>query len=451
MIRSRHSSAVTLAATILAAVILTAVLGPNPLHAQGTAQLDPAVQELVAEVSEENLEHLVHTLAGFETRHTLSSVDDPDRGIGAAREWMVDELSGYSPRLEVSLDCYDVVAQGRIAEDVELCNVKAVLPGHSDRRIYVSGHYDSVAQLLEGMAEEYERFNNPAPGANDDASGTAVAMELARVLSQSGLEFDATLVFIGFAGEEQGLFGARLHAHRAYEEGTRIDAVFNNDIVGNIRGGDGRRDGTSVRVFAPGPEDSPARQLARYVHRFGSAYMPHHEIRLVAREDRFGRGGDHTPFNYWGFAAVRFTEPMEDYSRQHTVYDTADGVHAPYLARNARVNMAGVATLALAPSAPDVDTQGGNPRLSRGDTGYDAHLQWDTSPGATSYRIFVRGGWSMDWEQVVEVGDVTEFTFPGLSIDEHFFGVAAVGPDGHESLVSPYVRGPRSVSEVETR
>ncbi len=430
---------------------LALLLGTGSAEAQGTVEIDSRIQEMVAQVSAENLEHLVTTLASFETRNTLSSVDDPDRGIGAAREWMVQELQGYSSRLQVGLDCYDVAASGRITRDVEICNVKAVLPGRTDRRIYVSGHYDSVAQIPSDAEGEWPEGDNPAPGANDDASGTAVAMELARVLSQSGLEFDATLVFIGFAGEEQGLFGARLHAKRALDEGIQIDAVFNNDIVGNIRAGDGQINGTAVQVFAPGPDDSPARTLARYAYRFGKAYMPHHDIRLVGREDRFGRGGDHTPFNYWGFAAVRFTEVMENYARQHTVDDTADGVYFPYLARNARVNMGGVASLALAPEAPNVNSPNGNPRLTRGESRYAAHLEWEPSQGATSYRVFIRDGWSMDWQQVYEVGNVTEYTFEGLSIDEHFFAVAAVGPDGHESLASPYDRPPRVIEEVETR
>jgi hypothetical protein len=229
---------------------LALLLATGSLDAQGMVDIDPRIQEIVAEISEENLEHLVTGMASFETRNTMSSVDDPDRGIGAAREWMVEELAGYSPRLQVGLDCYDVVASGRITRDVEICNVKAVLPGRTERRIYVSGHYDSLAQVPPGAEDDYPEHDNFAPGANDDASGTAVAMELARVLSQSGLEFDATLVFIGFAGEEQGLFGARLHAKRALDEGVQIDAVFNNDILGNIRA-------VMVRSTAPPSRCSP--------------------------------------------------------------------------------------------------------------------------------------------------------------------------------------------------
>ena len=168
--------------------------------------------------------------------------------------------------------------------------------------------------------------DNPAPGVNDDGSGTALTMELARVFAQSGLEFEATLVFIALAGEEQGLVGARLHAQRAAAEKWPIDAVLNNDIVGNERGGQGQVDSVSVRVFSEGPEDSPSRQLARHVRRQAARYVPAHAVRLIARHDRFGRGGDHTAFNQQGFAAVRFTESKENYARQHTVEDTFEGV-----------------------------------------------------------------------------------------------------------------------------
>lgn len=421
-----------------------AFVGPAPAEAQSTVQLDPEIRDMLGEISADRVETVVRSLADFETRHSLSSTDDPDRGIGAAREWMMDELRSYSDRLDVGLDCYRIPAQGRITREAEICNVLAILPGRSDRRIYIGGHYDSVARVLEEFADEYDDYENPAPGANDDASGTALGMEVMRVLAQSGKEFDATLVFIGFAGEEQGLVGARLHAQRADEEGLTIDALFSNDIVGNAVGGTGIQDGASVRVYSPGPLDSPARQLARYIARHSGAYVPSHRIKPVAREDRFGRGGDHTPFNWYDFAAVRFTEPRENYARQHTVDDVPDAMDFDYLARNARVNLASMAALALAPAAPETG------RLSRGSSGYDARLTWEPSEGAASYRVFVRDAWSMDWETVVEVGDVTEYVFEDLSIDSHVFGVAAVGPDGHESLVSPYVRSPRSPSRVET-
>lgn len=414
----------------------------------GGGALDPRIVALLEAVSEDRLMANVERLASFQTRNTMSSVDRPGFGIGGAREWILQEMRNYSPRLQVSFDQHMAPAGGRIPEPTDLRNVMAVLPGRSARRVYVSGHYDTVARAEEELTAG-NRFDNPAPGANDDGSGTALTMELARVFAQSGVEFDATLVFLAIAGEEQGLVGARLHAQAARENNVVIDAVFNNDIVGNIHGGNGAVDGWTVRVFSEGPEDSYSRQLARFIQRTGALYMPSHKVRLIAREDRFGRGGDHTPFHQLGYAAVRFTESKENYDRQHTIRDTPDGVHAPYLARNARVNAAGVATLALAPPAPVVMDRGGNPMLGRQPSGYDARLRWEASPGAAGYRIFWREAWGMDWQHELYVGNVTEFVLRDISIDDYHFGVAAVGPGGHESLVSAYVRPPRANVQIQ--
>jgi hypothetical protein len=276
-------------------------------------------------------------------------------------------------------------------------------------------------------------------------------MELARVVSQSGLAFDATLVFICFAGEEQGLIGAKLHAQRAEAEKLTIDGVLNNDIVGNAVGGQGVKDTATVRVFSEGPEDSPSRQLARAIRRSASLYVPEHRVRLIARYDRFGRGGDHIAFNQHGYPGVRFTESKENYGHQHTVDDTfAGGVDPDYLARNARVNAAALATLALAPEAPLVADERGRPRLGRDPSGYDAHLRWKASAGATVYRVFWREAWTPDWQFEQTVGNATELVLPSLSIDDFVFGVAAVDAEGHESLVSPYVNPNRPDVPVQT-
>jgi hypothetical protein len=429
----------------LRGVLLSAMVlaGPLPLTAQGaTHGLDTRIQALLQQVDPDRIEAHVERLAAFGTRSTLSTTDHPEWGIGAAREWIRQEMASYSDRLEVSFDGYRVEPEGRIEQPTDLRNVKAILPGRSTRRIYVTGHYDSVVYGDQGVAVPAAPTDGPfdgyAPGANDDGSGTVLLMELARVFAESGLEFDATLVFMAIAGEEQGLVGARLHAERVASEGVEITAVFNNDIVGNITGGNGIQDSRTVRVFSEGPEDSPSRQLARYIRRHAALYLPGHQVRLIAREDRFGRGGDHTPFNRAGYAAVRFTESRENYRRQHTVFDTPDGVDPAYLARNARANAAPLAALALAPAAPEVEFR----MLGRGD-GYDAHLRWEGSEGAAGYRIFWREAWGPDWEHELYVGDVTEFTLRDISIDDYHFGVAAVGPGGHESLVSVYVRPPR--------
>jgi hypothetical protein len=423
---------------------------------------DPRITKMLEAVSEERLGTTIRTLAGFETRHTLSATDSPTRGIGAARQWLLDEMHRSCPRLQVSFDVHQIAKRPpRVPRDIELSNVMAVLPGRSPRRVYVSGHYDSVARRRrseQGMqtagAEgdfDWGTGSRPAPGANDDGSGTAIALELARVMCESGLEFDATLVFIAFAGEEEGLLGAAAHARRVAEEGVRIDAVLNSDIVGNVTSGNGITDSTSVRVFSEGPEDSPSRALARFIARQAALYVPGHGVRLISRHDRFGRGGDHTPFNQHGFAAVRFTEARENYTRQHTVDDTPDGVSIPYLARNTRVVGAAAAVLALAPPAPVVQEAGRLlPQLDRSPSGYDAHLRWAAVPGAAGYVVFWRDAWSADWQHERRVGAVTELVLPGTLIDDHVFAVAAVGPGGHESLATTYVYQVRARTEETT-
>lgn len=412
---------------------------------------DPAISALVEGISAERLDTIIRTLAGFGTRHTLSSTDSPTRGIGAARQWILDRFQASSPRLQVSFDTYQVAQQGRITRDVELRNVMAILPGRSPRRIYVSGHYDTVARPEEGNTFDWSQGDLPAPGANDDGSGTALVLELARVFANSGLTFDATLVFIAFAGEEQGLVGAGLHAARMEADSAVIAAVFNNDIVGGKGAGDGRTDTRAVRVFSDGPEDGVSRQLARTIREIAARYVPGHEVRLVARLDRFGRGGDHTPFAQRGYPAIRFTETHENYSRQHTVADTPEGVDPEYLRRNAMVNAAAVAELALAPAAPVVFAARRGPMLGRGQTGYDASLRWMPVDGAAGYRVVWRRAWNRDWEFSREVRGATELLLPNVSIDDYVFGVAAIGPNGHQSIVSAYVTPGRRPVNIRTR
>jgi hypothetical protein len=242
------------------------------------------------------------------------------------------------------------------------------------------------------------------------------------------------------AGEEQGLVGSGAHAEKMKAEKVPVQALFNNDIVGNSTGGNGIVDGGTVKVYAEGPEDSPSRALAQFTRRWASRYVPSHTLRLMARRDRFSRGGDHSAFNDAGFAAIGFRESKENYAMQHNAHDTIDGVSFPYLAQNARVNAAAMATLALAPPPPAVRPN----QISRQPSGYDARMRWEASPGAAGYRIFWRTAWAPDWEHELYVGNVTEFTLPNMNIDDHVFGVAAVGPGGHESSISAYVMAPRS-------
>jgi len=438
-------------------------------------EADPRIRKLVASISEERLSALVQKLAGFGTRHTLSDTDSPTRGIGAARQWIFDEMTRSSPRLQVSFDTHKLARQGRITRNVDIRNVVALLPGKSLRRIYVTAHYDSVNIGEEGQISANTRapsntprpdpqlrrdqdYNADAPGANDNGSGTALTMELARVFAESGIEFDATLAFVLWAGEEQGLIGARAHAMELFKDKVSVEANFNSDIVGNTRGGDGTTDTESVRVYSEGPEDSMSRSLARYIARAAAVYVPSHKVRLMARQDRFARGSDHTAFTQYGFPAVAFRESKEDFSRQHAAKDTVDGVDVRYLAQNARVNAAAVASLALAPPAPVVTNKRGQMMIGRQPSGYDANLRWNISPGASAYRIYWREAWATDWQltKVVDtdakvVDNVTEFVLPKLSIDNYVFGVAAVGPGGHESLITAYVPPPRRDPVVKIR
>lgn len=431
------------APAVLSAVLLVVLAAPPTLPAQPAAA-DPRIEALVDSISPERIRMLIDRLAGFETRHTLSDTVSTTRGIGAARRWIHQYFREASPRLQVSYDVHQIPEGGRITRPVELRNVVAVLPGRSPRRVYISGHYDTVARPAQpGAGFDWNNGDLPSPGANDDGSGTALTMELARVLARSGIEFDATLVFIALAGEEQGLIGAEAHARAAAEAGVVIEAVLNNDIVGGSVSGNGRADSRTVRVFSEGPEDSPSRQLARYIRDVAARYVPDQTVRLIARHDRFGRGGDHTAFNQAGYPGVRFSEATENYSRQHTVDDTPEGVDPAYLARNTMVNAAVAASLALAPAAPAVNSARGGPMLGRGRTGYDATLRWEASPGAVGYRVVWRDTWASDWQHTRVVGNVTSVALPGVSIDDYVFGVAAIGPDGHESLVSAYVNPPR--------
>lgn len=402
------------------------------------------------------MRELLEKLVSFGTRNTLSDQESATRGIGAARNWILEEMRRSSEKLRVNFDRHRIAQQGRILHDVDLRNVMAVLPGKSPRRIYVSGHYDTVnigGQNVSnastpgagagGGGDRQTRSgfdpNVDANGANDDGSGTVLTMELARVFAESGIEFDATLVFIAWAGEEQGLVGSAVHAEDLKKNGVPVEAMFNNDIVGNSLGGNGIRDAESVKVYAIGPEDSPARSLARHIRKVAGVYVPSHRIRLMAREDRFGRGSDQSSFTQNGFPAIVFREANENFERQHGVNDKIDGVDFGYLAQNARVNAAGVASLALAPPAPKVTNERGGNLLSRDPSGYDATMRWNAAPGAVAYRVYWRDTWTNDWEHSQTIGNVTQFTLKNVNIDDFVFGVSAIGADGQESLVSGYV------------
>jgi hypothetical protein len=450
--------------------------------------INPAVRQIVDAISEQRMQATLRKLESFGTRYVLSGQDDPEHGIGAAKRWIHDELKSYSPRLEVSYEDFTIkkgARQGQIIRDVEISNIVAVLPGtiHRDRYILVTGHYDSVALIRKpytgeeqtvaeavrrGVDEAEERrylktlppeedlgpldfeataAQTIAPGVTDDGSGVAAVMELARVMSR--YQFDKTLVFIAFAAEEAGLSGSQIYAAMAQQRGMQIEAVLNNDIIGSDVAGNGQSATNVVRLFAAGTDDSPARELARYVKQVGERLVPSMRVNMVFRGDRFLRGGDHTPFVNRGYAAVRLTTASENYANQHSVTDTFANTSVPYAARVARLNGAALASLALAPAPPVLNwtwesgpNKGGHvPLLTRGKSGYDAALHWipNTEPDLAGYSVLMRSTTSPVWEREVWVGNVTSYTMPDVSIDDVVIGVEAVDKDGNASLVSPYM------------
>ena len=449
-------------------------------HAQ-VKSVNPTVQKIVDSVSQERITEILKKLEGFGTRGLFSDQDNPTRGIGAARRWIYGEFKSYSPRLQVSFDSYRVKkGKGRIIQDVEVHNVMAVLPGklNPERQFILSGHYDSLAMLRrspdgstappatdsEGAPASPPPFDLSMlapvePGVTDDGSGTAAVMELARIMSQ--YEFEKTIVFVAFAGEEMGLVGSSLYARRAHKENQIIDGVLNNDIIGSDVSGNGRFDNSTVSVYSEDPADSTSRQLARYVKDVAERYLPSLNIDLVFRADRIGRGGDHTPFNLEGFPAVRVTTPNENYANQHSVTDTFANTSVPYASRVIQANAAALASLALAPKAPvtnEMITSGARkgqltPMISRGKTRYDAALRWkneNPEPDLLGYSIVMRKSTASYWEKEIFVGKVTAYTLKDVSIDDVIFGVKAIDRDGNESLVAPYVPGPRQKLEIET-
>jgi len=453
---------------LAAAVVLGSILAaPSRGEGPAPAARDPEIEAMLGQVSEARIRGRVEALAGFGTRHTLSETASDRRGIGAARRWIKAELDKVAAasggRLKVELDSYRQAPGRRVPKETEVINIVATLPGKAPgsagRTIVVGAHYDSIPTIRGDVTDPAA----DAPGANDDASGTAVVMELAEVFSKA--EFDATLVLVAFAGEEQGLLGSTHYAEAARASGREIQAMITNDIVGNTEGGDGRRDNRTIRVFSEGlpaaesplaarlravggENDSPSRQLARYIRETAALYEPGFRARLVFRTDRYLRGGDHIPFLQNGYAAVRLTEPAEDYTRQHqdvrteggVAYgDVATKVDYAYVAAVARLNGAVAASLARAPAAP-VGASIEARRLE-----HDTTLTW-TAPAATDllgYEVLWRDTTAPDWEHALAVGDVTRFTLRGISKDDHHFGVRAVDRRGHRSPVAFPLPAPR--------
>jgi Zn-dependent M28 family amino/carboxypeptidase len=432
--------------------------------------INATVKKIVDEVSEQNIVATLNKLESFETRNTFSATDDPEHGIGAARKWIYDQFRSYSPKLEVYYDTYKVKKQPRVFRDVDVVNVVAVLPGttNKDRQVIISAHYDSLNRIAkpgtpepgeQPEVDEEKTVAARAPGVTDDGSGTAAVMELARIMSQ--YQFEKTIVFVTFAGEEQALIGSSPFAVKAQKEKRQIEGVLNNDIIGSEVSGNGRSDNNTVRVFSPEPRDSISRELARYVKTAGERYVTSMKLDLIFREDRFARGGDHMPFIEHGFPAVRITTSSENYANQHTAADTFANTSPGYVTRVTKVNGAALASLALAPKPPvttRVIKTGANkgklaPNLARGKSRYDAVLKWtDDNPelDLLGFTVVYRSTRAPFWENEIYVGNVKEFTLENVSIDEYVFGVKAIDKDGNESLVAAYQDGSLPRREIET-
>ena len=461
--------------TNMRTITLAALFGAVTASAQYKA-VNPQVSKIVSEVSQDRITETLKKLEGFGTRYIYSSQDDPARGIGAARKWIYEQFRSYSPRLEVSYDQYRLKKQtgrgSRIQEDVDLYNVVAVLPGttNKEQRIMITAHYDSINMSRPQGAGAPQPGDAPpptagardpnidAPGVTDDGSGIACVMELARVMSQ--YQFEKTLVFVAFAGEEEGLLGATLYAEKAKSLNQKIEAVLNNDIIGSDVGGDGRMENRRVNVFSEDPIDSPSREIARYSREVAERYVPSMNVDPVFRADRFSRGGDHTAFNLEGFGAVRFSTPVENFANQHSATDTFANTSPSYIALVTKVNGAVAASLAWAPKSPlttgEVERNGRKiPTLllTRGKSRYDAALKWkqeDPEPDLAGFVVLMRRTTAPYWEREIFVGNVSEYLMPDVSIDEVVLGVKAIDKEGNESLTAPYVQGPRQKRKIET-
>lgn len=408
--------------------------------------------------SAERIESDIQSLVNFGTRHTLSDTVSDTRGIGAARRWIKSEFDRISAACGGCLEVFyvsDVISgQRRIPDPVNIVNVVAIQRGTVDpnRFVMMSGDIDSrVSDPLDGVSD--------SPGANDNASGMAGAIEAARVLTK--YEFPSSIMYVGLSGEEQGLFGGQILADYAKEKGWRIKAVLNNDMIGNIKGINGVINNTTARVFSEGTRaveteqearvrrftggevDSPSRNVARYVDKMADMYIPNLDVMMIYRLDRFGRGGHHRPFNAVGFPGVRIMETNENYVMQHQDLrtedgikygDTIDGVDFDYAAKLTGLNVVTMAAMAWAPNPPvNVQIQGAvRPSTT---------LKWNAlnaeqNPQLAGYKIYWRLTDSNQWEKSVFVpAGTTEHTLENVVIDNYLFGVASVSKEGFESPV----------------
>lgn len=420
------------------------------IHGQNQQQMYQVIQG----VDQKRLADDIKTLAEFGTRHTLSDTISQVRGIGAARRWIKAEFEKISADCGGCLEVFyqkSLVKKGtndRIFKDVWVVNVIAVQKGKSQPNNYIimSGDIDS-------RISDPNNAKDDAPGANDNASGMAGTLEAARILSQ--YNFENSIVYAGLSGEEQGLFGGKGLASHANEQNWHIIGVLNNDMIGNTQGIDGVKDNRSFRIFSEptpvteteqerkarrfygGEVDGVSRQLARYVYKTTVQYMPEMNPMMIYRLDRFGRGGHHRPFNDAGYAGIRIMEAHENYNQQHqdlriengiNFGDRLEHVDMAYVKKLTAVNAINLAQLADAPLAPETVAISG--MVAPATT-----LSWSAVDGAAAYRVYWRETTEPHWQFSRLITQATELTLEGIVIDNYLFGVAAVGPNGHESLV----------------
>jgi Zn-dependent M28 family amino/carboxypeptidase len=427
----------------------------SQINSAQTTVHDPEIKKMLTEVKAENMEATVRKLASFGTRHTLSDTKSNTRGIGAAQQWVKSEFDKYAlesgGRLSSLIDYFTIKADGRrIATDSQLGNVMATLKGTDptdDRVLIISGHLDSRNTDIMDVKSD-------APGANDDASGVSAMMELARIMSKR--EFPFTLIFVAVVGEEQGLYGAKHLADVAKEAKWNVVAMINNDMIGNsLSSGTNLRDNMQVRVFSETipyleteaetkmrkstnrDNDSPSRLLARYIKTVTNQYVAQLDINLVYRNDRFLRGGDHTPFSQNGFTAIRFCEMNENYDHQHQDVrkenniqygDLPEFMDFEYVKKVTSSNLATFSNLAWSPKAPT------NVGVEVKDLTNFSTLIWNAPEGKAvyGYNILIRETAASHWEKTIFVKDTkTEIPY---SKDNFFFAVQAVDELGHSSL-----------------
>ena len=392
----------------------------------------------IADISAREIRTTDSALVSFGTRHAMSDTLSSTRGIGAARRYLFNRLSGYSQAcggcLRVEYDPALMEMRGHPQRPmVNIVNVLAWLPGRDTMRVVViGGHYDSCgcARTDIGPLARFEATQD-APGADDDGSGTSAVVELARVFAKHfprGLE--ASVIFAAYSGEEQGLYGSTHLAERLHAAGYQIVAAFTDDIVGNVVADDGTTDSTSLRIFGADPDNSPSRELARYAWAAGQIYNPDFEILPVFRLDRISRGGDHSPYVRLGDPGLRFTERVENYKRQHLPTDDLAHVNFGYVANVARTNAAVIGSLAAAPAAPVAFA-----RRDRESGGQKWMLTWKPVPGATSYEVLFRRTFAPTYEKIYQSGAATSFLLPD-QLDDGWAAVRSVGTNGTRSLTA---------------